>query len=146
RLRATPMGSLDLSFLSAETNLGDLNRLKEPERFAIPSLDFYMNGITDDDFNIDMAKDEDEKEHSVKAKASKTWRTLRIASRSKLNHLDKVEDGKNLKVLFEAPQGPATSTTKSQPETENSVDGSKEEPAKENTLNATPEQMQSAQA
>ncbi|KAF3480771.1 nuclear matrix protein [Arthroderma uncinatum] len=145
RLRATPMGSLDLGFLSAETNLGDLNRLKEPERFAIPSVDFYMSGITDDDFNIDMAKDEEDKEQSVKAKASKTWRTLRIASRSKLNQLDKIEDGKNLKVLFETPPAPATSSTKSQQEAENSADGSKEESTRENTLEAASEQPQPAQ-
>ena len=39
----------------------------------------------------------------VDAKASKTWRTLRMASKSKLNLFDKVDDGRNLKVLIEAP-------------------------------------------
>lgn len=34
RLRSTPMGSLDLGFLSVESNLGDLNRLKEPGRYG----------------------------------------------------------------------------------------------------------------
>jgi|SRR6266498_179854 len=47
--------------------------------------------------------DDKEKDFYVTAKASKTWRTLRITSKSKLNLFDKVDDGKNLKVLFEAP-------------------------------------------
>ncbi|KAM5468182.1 hypothetical protein MauCBS54593_004923 [Microsporum audouinii] len=146
RLRATPMGSLDLSFLSAESNLGDLNRLKEPERFAIPSLDFYMSGITDDEFNIDMAKDDNEKEEAEKAKASKTWRTLRIASRSKLSHLDKIDDGKNLKVLFDVAPTPTATSAKSQAEIENSADGPKDDAATENSVdNAAPEQTQLAQ-
>ncbi|EFR04301.1 THO complex subunit 1 [Nannizzia gypsea CBS 118893] len=137
RLRSTPMGSLDLGFLAAESNLGDLDRLKEPERFATPSLDFYMSGITDDDFNIDMAKDDDEKEQSVKAKASKTWRTLRIASRSRLNQLDKIEDGKNLKVLLEPTPAPNSTSAKSQPDTDNSADVSKEDETKGSNVDTT---------
>lgn len=62
-----------------------------------------MRGIADDEFNIDMSQTVDEKEEAVKAKASKTWRTLRLAARTKLNLLDKIDDGKNLKVLFEEP-------------------------------------------
>ena len=62
-----------------------------------------MRGITDDDFNIEMAQTSEEKDEAVKAKASKTWRTLRLAARTKLNLLDKIEDGKNLRVLFEEP-------------------------------------------
>lgn len=72
-------------------------------RFTTPKVDFYMRGIADDDFNIDMAQTSDEKDEAAKAKASKTWRTLRLAARTKLNLLDKIEDGKNLKVLFEEP-------------------------------------------
>ncbi|KDB25972.1 hypothetical protein H109_02173 [Trichophyton interdigitale MR816] len=146
RLRSTPMGSLDLGFLSVESNLGDLNRLKEPERFSTPSLDFYMSGITDDDFNIDMAKDDEEKEQSIKAKASKTWRTLRIASRSKLSQLDKIEDGKNLKMLFEAAPASTSTSGKQQSEIENTADLSKEDETKGSNVDTTaPEQPQPTQ-
>ncbi|DAA72857.1 TPA_exp: Uncharacterized protein A8136_5387 [Trichophyton benhamiae CBS 112371] len=145
RLRSTPMGSLDLGFLSVESNLGDLNRLKEPGRFSTPSLDFYMSGITDDDFNIDMAKDDEEKEQSIKAKASKTWRTLRIASRSKLSQLDKIEDGKNLKVLFEATPAPTSTSGKQQSETENTADISKEDETKGSNVDTTAPEPQPTQ-
>lgn len=51
-----------------------------------------------------MAKDPEEKQTSIDARASKLWRTLRIASRSKLNVFDKIDDGNNLKALFQ-PEG-----------------------------------------
>ncbi|KAL1953543.1 hypothetical protein VTO42DRAFT_2620 [Malbranchea cinnamomea] len=103
RLRVTPLGSFDLTFLTEDPTVSDLNRLKEPERFTTPTPDSYMPGILDDEFNIDMAQTSEEKEESMKAKASKMWRTLRLAARTKLHLLDKIEDGKNLKVLFEGP-------------------------------------------
>jgi THO complex subunit 1 len=63
-----------------------------------------MMGIVDDDFDIDLAKDEEAKGDAERAKASKVWRTLRLASRTKLGQFDKIEDGKNIKMLFESPQ------------------------------------------
>ena len=60
-------------------------------------------GILDDDFDIDMAKDKDEKEAAERAKASKLWRTLRLASRSKLLEFEKIDDGKKISLLFETP-------------------------------------------
>ena len=69
-----------------------------------------------------MTQDDDEKEYLTKAKASKTWKTLRIASRCKLNLLDKIEDGKNLGILFEPPVTEAT-PTKPTAEAESNADG-----------------------
>ena len=106
RLRSTPLGSLDLSFLSEDANLSGLERLKQPDRFTTPAMDSYMRGIADDEFNIDMAQNTEEKEEAIKAKVSKTWRTLRLASRNKLNLFDKIDDGKNLKILFETTSVP----------------------------------------
>lgn len=60
-----------------------------------------MMGIVDDEFDIDMAKEKDEKEAAERAKASKLWRTLRLASRSKLFEFEKIEDGKKINLLFE---------------------------------------------
>ncbi|PGH13569.1 hypothetical protein AJ79_03562 [Helicocarpus griseus UAMH5409] len=103
RLRSAPLGSLDLSFLMEDKDLGSVDRLRHPDRFTTPELDSYMQGIADDEFNIDMAQSSEEKDESIKAKASKTWRTLRLSSRSKLALFDKIEDGNNIKVLFETP-------------------------------------------
>ena len=73
-------------------------------RFATPAADSFMMGIMDDDLDIDMAQSKEDKESAVRAKASKTWRILRLSSREKLGEFDKIEDGKNLKALFEQPQ------------------------------------------
>jgi THO complex subunit 1 len=72
-----------------------------------------MRGIADDEFNIGMAQTSEEKDEFVKAKASKMWRTLRLATRSKLGLLDKIDDGKSLKALFDvpAPEPPAQKST-----------------------------------
>lgn len=48
-----------------------------------------------------MAKTGEEKQQAIDARASKLWRTLRIASKSKLNLFDKIDDGNNLQALFE---------------------------------------------
>ena len=53
-----------------------------------------------------MAQTSDEKEAAVNAKASKIWRTLRLASRNKLALFEKIDNGKNLDVLFETRDGP----------------------------------------
>jgi len=84
-----------------------------------------------------MAQNPEEKEEAIKAKASKTWRTLRLASRSKLNLFDKIDDGKNLKILFETPPVPE-GRLKPTTEVENDVGGGdpgpKYEEAKENIV------------
>ncbi|RAQ47627.1 THO complex subunit Tho1 [Aspergillus flavus] len=104
RLRSSPMGSLSLNFLSEGESLAGLERLKEPQRFAVPSSDSFMMGIMDDELDMDTAQTKEDKENATRAKASKTWRVLRLSAKSKLAAFDKIEDGKNLKLLFEAPQ------------------------------------------
>jgi THO complex subunit 1 len=48
-----------------------------------------------------MARTDEEKQQAIDAKASKLWRTLRIASKSKLSLFDKIDDGNKLDALFE---------------------------------------------
>ena len=38
---------------------------------------------------------------AINARASKMWRMLRVVSKSKLNLLDKIDDGNNWQALFE---------------------------------------------
>ena len=61
-------------------------------------------GIMDDELDMDTAQTKEDKENATRAKASKTWRILRLSAKSKLAAFDKIEDGKNLKLLFETPQ------------------------------------------
>ncbi|KAL4915194.1 THO complex, subunit THOC1 [Aspergillus aurantiobrunneus] len=109
RLRAAPMNSLSLKFLSESESISGVERLKESERFDVPASDSLMQIIGDVDFDIDTAQTKEDKETAVQAKASKTWLMLRLSAKSKLAAFDKIEDGKNLKTLFEA--APTESTT-----------------------------------
>ena len=104
RLRPTPMGSLDLKFLSDAEALANIERLQESDRFAVPSADSFLMSIMDDEMDIDMAPTQDEKDAAIRSKSSKTWRILRLAAKSKLSAFDKINDGQNLKALFEIPQ------------------------------------------
>ncbi|GAB1209537.1 hypothetical protein APSETT445_008318 [Aspergillus pseudonomiae] len=104
RLRSSPMGSLNLNFLSEGESRAGLERLKEAQRFTVPSSDSFMMGIMDDELDMDTAQTKEDKENATRAKASKTWRILRLSAKSKLAAFDKIDDGKNLKLLFEAPQ------------------------------------------
>ncbi|KAL8760047.1 MAG: hypothetical protein Q9184_003442 [Pyrenodesmia sp. 2 TL-2023] len=109
RIRPTPMGSLDLSFL---LNTGDegqaqgLEALKRPERYTLPKVEDYKAAIMEDEFDIAMARTEEEKEEAATRKASKMWRALRLASKNRLNLFDKIEDGKDLGALFDPPPEP----------------------------------------
>lgn len=70
-------------------------------RYRIPTAESFRRAIEEDDFDIKMAKTEEDKQFSANARASKLWRTLRIASKSRLNLFDKIDDGNNLQALFE---------------------------------------------
>lgn len=73
-------------------------------RYSIPTADSFRGPIADDEFDAAMAKTEEEKQLAFNARSSKMWRTLRIASKSKLSLFDKIDDGNNIQALFQ-PEG-----------------------------------------
>jgi THO complex subunit 1 len=101
RLRPTPLGSLDLKFLSGGDDRSGLERLKDPERYRLPSVKSFKSKIELDDMDIDMARDEESKLIAIESKASKSWRALRIASRSKLVAFDKIERSDKIDGIFQ---------------------------------------------
>ena len=103
RIRASPMGALDFKFLSDSEALANIERLKEADRFAVPDSKSLQGGILDDEMDIDMAQTADDKEAALSAKSSKLWRILRLAAKTKMAVFDKIDDGNNLNILFEAP-------------------------------------------
>ena len=100
KLRSTPLGTLDLGFLNSTGGTDGLEKLKQPERYSIPTADSFERPIADDEFEIEMAQTEEERRVAEDAKSSKIWRTLRIACKDQLNVFDKIDDGKHLRVLF----------------------------------------------
>ncbi|KAK4193969.1 THO complex subunit 1 transcription elongation factor-domain-containing protein [Podospora australis] len=101
RLRPTPMGSLSLDFLDQDDEAKNLEKLKDCQRYRIPALDSFKRGIAEDELEIDMPANNESKNAAIEGKASKSWRALRIASKSKLVAFDKIEDDDKIDVVFE---------------------------------------------
>lgn len=101
RLRPNPLGSLNLKFLSENDAQAGLDRLKDPSRYELPSVKSFKSKMELDDMDIEMAQDgSDEKLAAQEAKASKSWRALRIASASKLVAFDKIDRSDSIDEVF----------------------------------------------
>jgi THO complex subunit 1 len=92
---------LDLKFLSETDNRGGLDRLKDPARYQLPSVESFKSKIELDDMDIEMAMDDESKNAAIESKASKIWRAQRIASTTKLAVFDKIDRSDKIDVLFE---------------------------------------------
>ncbi|OBT83198.1 hypothetical protein VE02_09148 [Pseudogymnoascus sp. 03VT05] len=101
RLRPKPMGSLELGFLSEADGIIGMERLKDPSRYSLPPLASFKDKIALDDMEIDMPTNDNTKEAAIYGKASKTWRALRVASKTKLAAFDKIEDAEKIDYIFE---------------------------------------------
>lgn len=146
RLRATPMGSMDLSFLTEETGKEvaekRLSLLREPQRYKLPGTEGYLKDIQGVDLDVEMLVEEkarekekekekeeeeekktedpeNEKERETEStkqkeigrqrkketerlmaiRASKTWRVLRMAAKTRLRVLGEVDEKKNMAIL-----------------------------------------------
>ncbi|OCK83336.1 hypothetical protein K432DRAFT_432919 [Lepidopterella palustris CBS 459.81] len=100
KTRSKSMG-LDFKFLSDNETASSIEKLKNPDRYIIPQAESFARDVTGIDLDLEMATTEEEKENLGDAKASKTWRALRISSRDKLSLFDRVEDSKSLESLFQ---------------------------------------------
>ncbi|KAI9846789.1 MAG: hypothetical protein M1837_003638 [Sclerophora amabilis] len=149
RLRATPLGSLDLGFLSDAEVAHGLERLKQEQRYfppnrepdvasaeacryIVPDITSFEAMIAGDDFDLDLAKSEDERQLAIDAKASKTWRALRIASKSGLNVFDKIDNtAQNLQAIFQ-PKSDREATKEEQEQEQDNPEFKLEVPSVEN--------------
>ncbi|KAK7519688.1 nuclear matrix protein [Phyllosticta citriasiana] len=106
RLRATPMGSLDLSFLNDSVSSSGVDSLKDPDRYRLPTAEKLYSAAQEDDRKAEEAgADEDAGRALREARASKTWRALRMASKDRLSMFDKIDDYKQLGALFQPEAG-----------------------------------------
>lgn len=101
RIRREAMGSLSLDFLSDEQDASAVEKLKDPQRYELPELGSFKRKIQEDDLEIEIPLSNDSKAAAIEGKASKTWRALRIASRSKLALFDQIDSYEDINVLFE---------------------------------------------
>jgi THO complex subunit 1 len=101
KIRAKPLGSLDLSFLTEADGARGMEKLKDASRHQLPNLDSFKNKIALDEMEIEMPTSDETKEAAINSKASKSWRALRIASKTKLAAFDKIEDPEKIDVIFQ---------------------------------------------
>jgi THO complex subunit 1 len=113
RLRPNPLGSLDLKFLSENNAQAGLERLKDPSRYEVPPVKSFKSKMELDDMDIEMAMTDADKNTAMEAKASKSWRALRIASTTNLVAFDKIERSDRIDEVFLDPvkveEAPSTS-------------------------------------
>jgi THO complex subunit 1 len=91
RIPAHPQPGMDLDFLD-EGQGGGLAALRDPARFAVPSLDDLVARVQVDKLDAEMA-DDDDAARLRDAMANAKWRALRQARAADLALLDKVESG-----------------------------------------------------
>jgi len=60
-----------------------------------------VTAVASAELDLEMAMTDTDKETLQNSKASKTWRALRLASKTKLSLFDKVDDGRNLQCFVE---------------------------------------------
>jgi THO complex subunit 1 len=70
----------------------------------VPDTEQLVNEAKGIELDIDFAEGE-EKISLEATKTGKIWRTLRIASRNKLNRFEKLEDTGNIDILLDKPAG-----------------------------------------
>ncbi|KAI8628669.1 THO complex subunit 1 transcription elongation factor-domain-containing protein [Xylariaceae sp. FL1651] len=95
------MNSLSLAFMDEKDSSQSMEKLTDVARWKLPDLADFKNKIAGDDLDLDFAKNEKEKTQILESKASKTWRALRIARRSKLATFDKIEDWQAVDAIFQ---------------------------------------------
>ncbi|KAF1813074.1 hypothetical protein P152DRAFT_473590 [Eremomyces bilateralis CBS 781.70] len=92
RMRAAPMGTLDLRFLSDAGGTDATQGLGTFARQPPLSAEKYVKGAQGAELDLEMATAEEEKSQLQDTKASQTWRALRVASRTKLGTFNNVDD------------------------------------------------------
>lgn len=107
RLKDTPPGAIDLTFLHEADKARGLESLRDPARFTELSVNELIRGMETDELDMEMAT-ESERNVLQRQKDNKYWRAMRIATRTGLGKLTKLEPGKNtFKEIWLSDEAPA---------------------------------------
>ncbi|KIW08110.1 uncharacterized protein PV09_01047 [Verruconis gallopava] len=106
KLKAQPMGALDLGFLREANVNENEDSQSHPHKSDLPDAYSLVRDVQNVDLDIDMAATDEEKKDLEDQKMSKTWRALRLMSKTKLGLFDKVDDGNNLECFIQPKEDP----------------------------------------
>ena len=73
-------------------------------RYELPSGESILKSIDGDELDKEMASTEEERKAIDEAILSKTWKLLRVTSKSSLALFDKINNGKELQNLFQTKE------------------------------------------
>lgn len=100
-----PLGALSLSFLRGDDGEGAnaWASYEDPLRYGRPDLRAFKRKVADADFDAEMAASPKEKAAALERKYAATWQALRLAARSRLPALDRIDDPDKIDAVFEDP-------------------------------------------
>jgi len=139
RLRPAPIGSLDLKFLTDYAADSGLEKLAEPWRTSLPKAETLIEKVANVELDLEMATP-DEVPTLRESKASKTWKTLRLTTRTNLSGFDKVQDTKDLQLLISGGSmtGPKDERTQDSEGTESDANNASTEMTSGGTMEIGP--------
>lgn len=71
----------------------------------LPDTEALVKEVQTADLDMDFAVTDEEKQQLQESQTSKTWRALRLASKTRLSLFDQVDGGRNLQCLVVQLQG-----------------------------------------
>ena len=98
KIKANPMGAIDLSFVSDTKNVNSLDTLRKSEEPSIEGPEQYVRDVEQIDLDLEMASPEEES-YLKESKTTATWRTLRVATRTRFKRLAEVDEAAGLEPL-----------------------------------------------
>lgn len=101
KIRTNAMQPLSLDFLKDGDDEKAMEELKDPKRHKLPEIKSFKRGIDEAQLEIEMPMSNGSLREAVDSKASKTWRALRLASRTKLSLFDKIDSYEDINILFD---------------------------------------------
>lgn len=101
KIRTNAMQQLSLDFLKDGDDERAMEELKDPKRHKLPEVKSFKRGIQEAELEIEMPMSNASLREAVDSKASKAWRALRIASRTKLFLFDKIDSYEDINILFD---------------------------------------------
>lgn len=139
RLKATPMGAIRLDFLSELEKADKLALLRNDKRSDLPTSKTLLSEAKGIDLDLEMADKTDrpiEWLQLVDKRASKTWRALRLVSKTRVGLFAEVDESKNLDALDaeKVPQMDGANDTDVMVEEQERISDGKEEEKGEQKL------------
>ena len=104
RMRMTAMNAFDVGFLAEADGSLLLDKLRDEARAKAPPLESFKDEFEKVDLDLEFPADDKEKQELEEKRRGMVWQALRVGSRERFRAFIDVDDGRNIKALFETPR------------------------------------------